>query len=169
MANPGDWGIDVLVGNPNGQVTARQAKYFINGVGHGQRQQISKSFTTAAAKAAENGYTLERWVLCIPASMDPRTTQWWQAWKAGQEAATGVVIDLWDETTLRELLLLPKAGHVLRHYYEPAAHPGWLTPRHAALGVLGIAVASGLCGKPDRCPPGGDACAYDAPRRNRPM
>ncbi len=144
FANPGDWGIDVLVGDLNGRITAWQAKYFVNGVGRSQQQQIRDSFATVIAKAAEHGYTLERWVLCVPASMDTRTTQWWQAWKAEQELATGVIVDLWDETTLRELLLRPEAEGVRRHYYEHVPPPRWLTPRHAVFGVLGIAVLGGL-------------------------
>jgi len=78
----------------------------------------------ALRAAARHAYVLERWVLCIPASMDGPTTQWWQGWKAGQQTGTGVVIDLWDETRLRELLLRPEAADVRRHYYNPYRHDG---------------------------------------------
>jgi len=119
FANPGDWGIDVLVGDLRGRVTVWQAKYFVRGVGRSQQSQITASFESALSAAREHGYTLERWVLCIPASMDGPTMQWWQGWKAGRERDSGVSIDLWDETGLRELLLRPEAGNVRRHYYNP--------------------------------------------------
>lgn len=81
FANPGDWGIDVLAGSLNGRVTVWQAKYFVQGMGRPQRAQIEASFATVVAKAAERGFTLARWVLCVPASMDARTRQWWEQWK----------------------------------------------------------------------------------------
>ena len=119
FANPGDWGIDVLVGDLRGRVTVWQAKYFVRGVGRSQQGQITASFESALKAAREHGYTLERWVLCIPASMDGPTLQWWQGWKAGRERDSGVRIELWDETRLRELLLRPEAGNVRLHYYNP--------------------------------------------------
>ena len=119
FANPGDWGIDVLVGDLRGRVTVWQAKYFARGVGRSQQAQIRSSFASAVRAAAGHGYALERWVLCIPASMDGPTTQWWHAWKAEQESLSGVLIGLWDETRLRELLLRPEAADVYSHYYAP--------------------------------------------------
>jgi WD40 repeat protein len=119
FANPGDWGIDVLVGDLRGRVTVWQAKYFIRGVGRGQWEQIRSSFGSALKAAADHGYTLERWVLCIPSSMDGPTLQRWQEWRADQQEKEGVAVGLWDETTLRELLLRPEAADVRRHYYNP--------------------------------------------------
>ena len=125
FANPGDWGIDVLTGSLNGRVTVWQAKYFAQGIGRSQRTQIESSFATVVAKAAEHGFTLERWVLCAPASMDTRTRQWWEGWQRTQERDTGVVIDLWDENVLRELLLKQEASAVYEEYYgtRPAPAP----------------------------------------------
>ena len=119
FANPGDWGIDVLVGDLNGQVTVWQAKYFPGGVGLSQQGQIRDSFRAVAGAAAARGYVLQRWVLCIPSSMDGPAMKWWQGWRAKQETETGTAVELWDETGLRELLLRPEAADVRRHYYEP--------------------------------------------------
>jgi WD40 repeat protein len=119
FANPGDWGIDVLAGDLRGAVTVWQAKFFIRGVGRSQHAQIRSSFQAALKAAADHRYTLERWVLCIPSSMDGPAMQWWQAWKACQQEETGVAVDLWDETALRELLLRPGAAEVRRHFYNP--------------------------------------------------
>jgi hypothetical protein len=118
-ANPGDWGIDVLVGDLHGRIAIWQAKYFIREFNESQKGQVRKSFAAAIKAAGEHGYTVNRWALCIPWSLDPRQTQWWQGWKAARQRETGVIIDLWDETELRRLLLLPGAADVRRHYYNP--------------------------------------------------
>lgn len=94
FANPGDWGIDILVGDLHGKVTVWQTKYFPRGVGRSQLGQIGESFAAALRAAAVHGYTLERWVLCIPSSMDGPAIQWWHRWKAEQETTSGVVIEL---------------------------------------------------------------------------
>jgi hypothetical protein len=141
FANPGDWGIDVLAGSLNGRVTVWQAKYFALGISRSQRAQIGSSFATVVAKAAEHGFTLERWVLCAPASMDTRTRQWWEGWKETHERDTGVAIDLWDENVLRELLLTEEAAAVYEEYYgtRPAAPP----PGGGGAGTIGPAYAAG--------------------------
>lgn len=118
-ASPGDWGIDVLVGDLDGGVTIWQAKYFAREFKKSQEGQVRKSFASAIKAARERGYAIDRWVLCIPCSMDPAATQWWERWKTARQHETGVTIGLWDETQLRRLLLQPEAGHVLRHYYNP--------------------------------------------------
>ena len=127
FANPGDWGIDVLVGDLNGSVSVWQAKYFVQGVDSSQKNQIRLSFASAVRAAAKHGYVLDRWMLCIPASLDGPTTQWWQGWQARQEQSSGVAIELWDETKLRELLLRPESANVYRHFYAP--FPGHQKPR----------------------------------------
>lgn len=43
--NPGDWGIDSFAGRlDGGEVAVWQAKFFINGVGDAQKQQIRDRF-----------------------------------------------------------------------------------------------------------------------------
>lgn len=117
-SNPGDWGIDVLVGDMSGRVALWQAKYYINGVKSKHQRDIEKSFDTAMRRADEKGYQVERWVLCVPASLDVKTTHWWPRWKAEHEKG-GPRIELWDENQLRELLSRPMAEHVRRIYYDP--------------------------------------------------
>ena len=132
FANPGDWGIDVLVGDLRGQVTIWQAKYFVRGFRGTQEGQVRDAFASALKAASAHGYEVARWILCLPSSMDGPATQWWQGWKARQQDS-GVRIELWDETRLRALLIRPEAAHVRRHYYNPYRHddateePGWLT------------------------------------------
>jgi hypothetical protein len=133
-ANPGDWGIDVFVGDLAGLVTVWQSKYFFPVVSRAHQGQIRESFKSATEHAGNKGFKLEQWILCVPASMDAPTTQWWDGWKRKQERATGVVIELWDETELRRLLISPDAEHVRRHYYGP---PGQATGRGTL--VVGLA------------------------------
>jgi hypothetical protein len=138
FANPGDWGIDVLLGDLRGEAAIWQAKYFMPGVTADHRAQIKDSFASAMKAAAANGYVIARWILCIPSSMDGSTTKWWQGWKAEREQETGVTIELWDENRLRGLLLQPTAADVRRDYYdlrardervdEPPGKPGRLYP-----------------------------------------
>ncbi len=117
---------------PRGQVTIWQAKYFVRGFKETQQKQVRNSFNAALKAASANGYQVARWILCLPTSMDGPATRWWQGWQARQQVS-GVRIELWDETSLRELLLRPEAAHVCRHYYNPYRHgdtaeePGWLT------------------------------------------
>jgi hypothetical protein len=127
FANPGDWGIDVLVGDLNSSVSVWQAKYFVREVGASQQDQIRSSFASAVRAAARHGYVLDRWVLCIPVSLDGPATQWWEGWKARHERSSGVDIELWDETKLRELLLRRESADVYRHYY--ALSPEGRKPR----------------------------------------
>jgi len=137
FANPGDWGIDVLLGDLNGEATILQAKYFISGVTRHQKTQIKDSFESAHRAALTNGYALTRWVLCVPSSMDAPTTQWWQDWKREQQRATGVRMELWDETALRDLLIRPEAANVREHYYNPyrqsSVHEEEHSPRPATV------------------------------------
>lgn len=120
-ANPGDWGIDVFVGDLGGQIVVWQSKYFMPEVAGSTRQaQIRESFNSAVENAAKEKFALHQWVLCVPSSMDAPTSKWWAGWKKRMEKQHGVLIELWDENELRGLLLAPDAESVRKHYYEPA-------------------------------------------------
>ncbi|MET8700731.1 tetratricopeptide repeat protein [Kitasatospora sp. NPDC004723] len=119
-ANPGDWGIDAFAGDLGDAVTIWQSKYFWPITEGGTHQQaIRESFESAVRAAAEHGYAVANWILCIPSSMDGATAKWWDAWKKRKEKEQGVVIELWDETALRQRLHTPEADDVRRAYYEP--------------------------------------------------
>jgi hypothetical protein len=133
-ANPGDWGIDVFVGNLGGAVTVWQSKYFMPEVNNTHQTQIRESFASAIKNATKEGFTVAQWILCVPSSMDAPTTKWWDTWKRKKEREFSVVIDLWDENELRSLLISPDAEAVRRHYYEPSTQA---TPSAAA--VVGLA------------------------------
>jgi hypothetical protein len=120
-ANPGDWGIDVFVGDLGGEVTIWQSKYFMPvTAGKTHQTEIRESFKSAMKNAAKENFTVTQWILCCPSNMDAPMTKWWTGWKKRAERDHKVLIELWDETELRGLLLTPDAEAVRRHYYEPA-------------------------------------------------
>lgn len=118
-ANPGDWGIDVFVGNLGGAVTVWQSKYFIPEVNKSHQAQIRESFDSAVKNAVKEGFTLTQWILCVPSSMDGPTTKWWDTWKRKKERELKFVIDLWDETELRSLLISPDVVRFSRRADQP--------------------------------------------------
>ncbi len=122
-ANPGDWGIDVLVGHLGDTVIVWQSKYFMPQVTKSHHASIRKSFDSVAKNAAAYGFKLAQWILCVPSSMDGPTARWWDDWKRQKEREFDLMIELWDETELRGLLITAAAEPVRRHFYEPAGTP----------------------------------------------
>lgn len=123
-ANPGDWGIDVLVGELGGSVFIWQAKYLFPVTKKSHQRAIRESFKSAKAAAEEHGHAIVEWILCIPSSMDAETDKWWKTWKRRTENDSGVSVGLWDETELRTLLISPEADYVRREYYERSGATG---------------------------------------------
>jgi hypothetical protein len=141
FANPGDWGIDVLIGNLNGRVAIWQAKYFIREFKEPQKSQVVESFRSAVQNSARHGYVVDRWVLCVPISLDPPAMRWWQDWQARREREhPGIIIELWDENKLRSMLITPEASHVCRAFYGPSSgtdtHEAHRVPPSAAWTVM---------------------------------
>lgn len=122
-ANPGDWEIDAFAGDLGGTITVWQSKYFMPQTTTSQSDQIRDSLKNALKAAAANGHTITLWILCIPSSMDGPAANWWDGWKKRQEKAHGLVIELWDKTTLVKKLQSPEGDHVRRAYYEPFTAP----------------------------------------------
>jgi hypothetical protein len=114
----GDWGIDVLAGDLNGQVRIWQAKYFPDGVKSDHKNEIEKSFDRSVKKADDEGYRIERWTLCVPSTMTVWVNKWWQGWRAEKLARyKNLTIDLWDGTRLTEMLLEDRMADIRRHFY----------------------------------------------------
>jgi hypothetical protein len=121
--NPGDWGIDAFAGrlDDGGDVAVWQAKFFINGIGDSQQQQIRDSFRMAREAAEKHGYQLVRWTLTIPVDLSAIETQWWDGWKERQEAEHGVAVELWDKHRLDTLLRPPDADSIRNEFLPPFA------------------------------------------------
>ena len=122
-AKGGDWGLDVIVGEIDGVISVWQAKFFIDGVGDSQKDQIRESFDTVVQKAAEKGFTVNVWTLCIPVDLDPGALQWWTTWKKAKAKATGITIELHDRTALETILLSPDAERILTAYFPNVVVP----------------------------------------------
>lgn len=91
----GDGGIDVLVGElPNPQ-KVYQCKFFLNGLGASQRQQIKESFKTVTSN-----YQIRKWRLCLPCILTQDDLLWWSKWKNEQSEVTGIQIELCDGSFL---------------------------------------------------------------------
>ena len=148
IAAPQNWGIDVLLGDLRGPVSVWQAKYLIAGFSRSRLDQIRPAFYSAVRAAADHGYSLERWVLCIPTNMDGRAMQWWHKWEAEQTDRTGIAVELWDEAALRELLLRPESADIYCHYYAPHVAPesGRAVPEQPMINFAAHQVRAGSTG-----------------------
>lgn len=91
----GDGGIDVLVGELPNPEKVYQCKFFLNGLGDGQRQQIRKSFKTVISN-----YNIKEWRLCLPCILNQQELLWWSKWKNEQSESTGIHIELCDGSYL---------------------------------------------------------------------
>lgn len=120
-ANPGDWGIDVVVGSLGGRIAVWQSKYFFPKTTKSHQHEIRTSFDSVLKSAAREGHVVKQWTLCIPSSMDGPTTKWWDGWKLRKQREHGLEICLWDETELRGLLITPDASDVFRYFFGPRA------------------------------------------------
>ena len=129
-ATPGDWGIDAFVGELDGRVSVWQAKFFIDGFGRAQHDQVRKSFAAALKAARAEGYTLAVWTLCIPVEPGPETALWWVGWQRRTAESTGVRIELMPGSAIESCLMSPEADDVARHYF-PRSMGG--VPRSAQL------------------------------------
>ncbi len=115
---PGDWGIDVLVGKLTGISLVWQAKYFLDGLGKSQKDQIRSSFNQLMTKATETGFTVNVWTLCLPCSLSPDETVWWERWKKKSTKKYKVRMELMDETAIRSELESPDAEHIRMGYFS---------------------------------------------------
>jgi hypothetical protein len=118
-AKSGDWGLDVIVGEIDEVLSVWQAKYFIDGVGEVQKDQIRESFSQVMKKAKEEGFSVHVWTLCIPVDLDPQALKWWSGWKKRQEKEHDVHIELSDRTGLETTLLSPDAADIRDLYFPP--------------------------------------------------
>ncbi|NJO01705.1 MAG: hypothetical protein HC880_08455, partial [Bacteroidia bacterium] len=77
--NPGDEGIDILVGEIGvAPIKVFQCKFFLRQIGKSQRRQIRKSFSTAIQAKR---YRMSEWTLCVPKALDIEELSWWSDWK----------------------------------------------------------------------------------------
>ncbi len=91
-ANPGDEGIDVLVGDIGEKsIKVYQCKFFLEQLEEAQKAQVRDSFETAVRSQK---YKLAEWYLCIPKTLDIAEHKWWVSWSTKQTAKYGVPLHL---------------------------------------------------------------------------
>lgn len=74
----GDGGIDVYVGNlGQSPVDVYQCKYFIEGIGDAQKQQIRDSYKRAVAS---QDFKVKDWFLCLPVNLSVPEATWFESW-----------------------------------------------------------------------------------------
>lgn len=101
QASPGDDGIDILVGDLNGEIVVYQCKYFIDGIEDAQKSQIRESYNTVTGK-----YNVREWYLCVPILFTVDNHKWWSDWKTRKQQKDKLKIDYFDGSRL--LMLLKK-------------------------------------------------------------
>lgn len=109
----GDWGIDAIKGElSSGTCIVWQAKYFINGINKSQKEQIRDSFKQVLKKSKEKGFKINTWYLCIPCSLSPEETKWWESWYKKKTKETDIKMKLIDETEIESLLMTSDAEDI---------------------------------------------------------
>ena len=93
----GDDGIDVMVGDFSGPIEVYQCKFFPQGLGASQKNQIRESFQTACSSTR---FTMKQWTLCVPLDLSVKEMEWWSEWKQEQQKKTGIPMVLWDGSYL---------------------------------------------------------------------
>lgn len=120
-ADPGDWGIDVIVGDMTDVVAIWQAKYFLDGLGNSQQKQVRESFDSVTKYAAQEGHRIESWTLCVACDLSASERQWWDGKvKAWKKAHPDMHIELWEAGKLRVRLASPEAKDVWSEYFGPS-------------------------------------------------
>jgi len=99
----GDGGIDVYEGKFTGEegIHVFQVKYFPNGLGKSQRNEVKESFTRCRTNTQ---FSTRKWTLCLPVDLSVEETEWFSHWAQESEAAYGINIDCWGATELESLL-----------------------------------------------------------------
>jgi hypothetical protein len=103
----GDGGLDVFVGNltdPRG-IEVYQCKFFPQGLGDSQKDQIRKSYRTCRDSKR---FKVKKWTLCLPVDLSIEERTWFEQWRQKQ-AADGIEIENpWGATKLEGLLYQEK-------------------------------------------------------------
>lgn len=94
-AQPGDDGIDILVGDLTGPITVLQCKFFLDGIGTAQRKQIKESYEMVISK-----HQVKEWYLCVPCVFNIKEHKWWAEWKIERQELDGITIGLFEGSSL---------------------------------------------------------------------
>lgn len=121
-ATGSDWGIDTYVGRLNEEVVVWQSKFFQSWDGEPQRGQVRASLNELVKKAAEEGFSVSQWTLCVACILPPGEQKWFDGWAARQSSKQGFPIAMWHGGELRRQLQLAD-NERLREFYFPTSQP----------------------------------------------
>jgi hypothetical protein len=127
----GDGGIDVYVGelnDPSG-IEVYQCKFFPQGLGESQKDQIRKSFQRCRDS---DKFTVKRWTLCLPIDLSVDERKWFEDWRSKQASSGIVIADPWGATKLEGLLYQQKNRGSLEAYFRQE-HLAQINELHAML------------------------------------
>lgn len=120
-ADPGDWGIDVMVGSLADSILIWQSKYFYDAIGDSQKKQIRESFASAMKHADKEKYTVDAWTLCVACELSAPERKWWDnKVREWSKEYPHVQFDVWDAPRLRRKLMSPDAGDVWAEFFGPS-------------------------------------------------
>jgi hypothetical protein len=113
-----DWGIDTIRGQlAGGSVFIWQSKYILEWQTKGPQDSVRSSFRSAVKHAGEKNYKITAWTLVVPCKLAPDQLKWFQGWAKRESKNTGIAIELWDGTELRNQLITRDALDVRREYF----------------------------------------------------
>lgn len=123
--DPGDEGLDTIVGDFGDRLLVFQAKYFCEGLEGAQQRQIRESWNACRA----NGYfdRVALWTLCVPIELSAPELRWWQGWRDRQVRASGCHIELWTKSEFERFA----AETSLRTVFDMAFRGGGADPADA--------------------------------------
>lgn len=117
-----DWGIDTYAGSLDGDVAVWQSKFFMSW-GKTQQGEIRSSFKQVTQKAAEQGFKVTAWTLCVPSILPPDQQKWFDGWRGRQFNVTGIRIELWNGVHIRNILQQVDARHLREQYFPTQQRP----------------------------------------------
>jgi hypothetical protein len=110
---PGDWGIDVLLGElTSGPCIIWQVKYFPDGIGKAQQQEIRDSFKQVLGKSQSENFNLNVWYLCVPCVLSGPETKWWEKWRREQMQLASIQIELMCNSDIESMLMATEAANI---------------------------------------------------------
>lgn len=113
--NPGDDGIDIIVGDITKNPDIYQCKFFLEKIDDSQKDQIRKSYKKAIESKK---YNLKSWTLLIPKVFTTDELKWWYNWKSKQKKTNSNEFQKIDCFDGDELIFLFKKYTLYEEYFE---------------------------------------------------
>lgn len=123
----GDGGVEAYAVLESGDIVGVQSKWFPTRIEETQFKQIRKSFYTAVKVRPK----IQKYIVCIPRNLtsdkivkggkvaeDTEEHQWLELVESFKETNPTVTVELWDETTILEKMLMPEATGCYKYWFE---------------------------------------------------